>query len=120
MTAFGVALYLLVVRLLTASVNPFLPDRSTHNDVGRLPYCAACLFSCVAGTFDPLGLKLRLASMILAAFGGSSGLMLGGQSAAQYDHNRAQASDASGDRMVDAAAVIGILYITSPRPRLRF
>jgi hypothetical protein len=43
--------------------------------VGRLPYYAACLFSCAAGAFDPLGVKLFLVSTVPAAFGGSSGLM---------------------------------------------
>jgi hypothetical protein len=75
MTVFGAGLYVLVVRLLAVSVRPFVPDRSTYNTVGRLPYYAACLFSCAAGALDPLGLKLFIVSTIPAAFGGSSGLM---------------------------------------------
>ena len=75
MTVFGTALYVAVVRLLAVSVRPFVPDRPTYNVVGRLPYCAAGLFSCVAGVFDPLGLKLLIVSTIPAAFGGSSGLL---------------------------------------------
>jgi len=70
MTAFGIALYVLVVRLLAISVRPFLLERSTYNDVGRLPYYAACFFSCATGAFDPLGLKLFVVSTIPAAFGG--------------------------------------------------
>ncbi len=75
MTVFGVGLYVVVVRLLAISIRPFVPARGTYNTVGRLPYYAACIFSCVAGVFDPLGLKLFLVSTIPAAFGGSSGLM---------------------------------------------
>ncbi len=75
MTIVGIALYVFVVRLLALAVRPLCPDRSTYNSVGRLPYCAACLFSCLAGAFDPLGLKLFLVSTVPAAFGGSSGLL---------------------------------------------
>jgi hypothetical protein len=75
MTVFGAGLYVLVVRLLAVSVRPFVPDTSTYNTVGRLPYYAACLFSCAAGALDPMGLKLLFVSTIPAAFGGSSGLM---------------------------------------------
>jgi len=63
------------VRLLAISIRPFVPDRSAYNYVGRLPYYAACLFSCAAGVFDPLGIKLLFVSTIPAAFGGSSGLL---------------------------------------------
>ena len=75
MTIFGAALYVSVVRLLAAAVRPFCPRRPVYNIVGRLPYYAACLFSCAAGVLDPLGLKLFLVSTVPAAFGGSSGLM---------------------------------------------
>ncbi len=75
MAIFGAALYMFVVRLLAAAVRPFCLRRATYNVVGRLPYCAACLFSCAAGVFDPLGLKLFLVSTLPAAFGGSSGLL---------------------------------------------
>lgn len=75
MTSFGAALYVLVVRLLAAAVQPYCPARSDYNTVGRVPYYAACLFSCAAGALDPLGLKLFLFSTAPAAFGGSSGLM---------------------------------------------
>jgi hypothetical protein len=40
-----------------------------------MPYYAACLFSCEAGAFDPLGLKLFVVSTIPAAFGGLPGLI---------------------------------------------
>jgi hypothetical protein len=75
MAVFGAGLYLLIVRLLAVSVRPFVSDRRAYNTVGRLPYYAACLFSCAAGALDPLGLKLLFTSTIPAAFGGSSGLM---------------------------------------------
>lgn len=75
MSVFGAALYVMVVRLLAVFVRPFAPDRPTYNIVGRLPYCAACLFSCAAGALDPLGLKLFFLSTVPAALGGSSGLL---------------------------------------------
>jgi hypothetical protein len=75
MTVFGAVMYFLAVWLLAVSVRPFLPDRQTYNIVGRLPYCAAALFSCAAGALDPLGIKLLLVSTVPAAFGGSSGLL---------------------------------------------
>lgn len=75
MSIFGAALYVFVMRLLAVAVRPFCPSEQDYNTVARLPYYAACLFSCAAGIFDPLGWKLLLASTIPAAFGGSSGLM---------------------------------------------
>ena len=75
MTVFGAGLYVGVVRLLAVSVRPFVANRRMYNTVGRLPYYAACLFSCAAGVFDPLGIRLFLVSTVPAAFGGSSGLM---------------------------------------------
>ena len=57
MTVFGAVMYFLAVWLLAVSVRPFLPDRRTYNIVGRLPYCAAALFSCAAGALDPLGIN---------------------------------------------------------------
>jgi hypothetical protein len=75
MTVFGAVMYVSTVWLLAVLVRPFVPDRRTYNTVGRLPYYAAGLFSCAAGAFDPLGVKLLLVSTIPAAFGGSSGLM---------------------------------------------
>lgn len=75
MTIFGATLYILFVRLIAVSLKPFVKVRSEYNTVGRLPYYAACLFSCIAGAFDPLGIKLLFLSTVPAAFGGSSGLM---------------------------------------------
>jgi hypothetical protein len=75
MTVFGAGLYVLVVRLLAVSIRPFVPDRRTYNVVWRLPYLAGCIFNCIAGALDPLGLKLLFVSTIPAAFGGSSGLL---------------------------------------------
>lgn len=77
MSVFGLALYMGVVKLLMLAAGPFAHGRKDYNTVGRLPYYAACLFSCVAGVFDPMGVKLLLVSTIPAAFGGSSGLMWG-------------------------------------------
>lgn len=75
MTIFGAGLYVLAVRQLAVAVLPYCPSRSDYNTVGRVPYYAACLFSCAAGALDPLGLKLFLVSTVPAAFGGSSGLL---------------------------------------------
>ena len=75
MTIFGAVLYVLVARLLAIAIRPFVAARREYNVVGRLPYLAACCFSCVAGLLDPLGLKLLLVSTIPAAFGGSSGML---------------------------------------------
>jgi hypothetical protein len=75
MALFGAALYVWVVKGLAVAIRPYVPARPTYNTVGRLPYYAACLFSCAAGIFDPLGIKLLLVSTMPAAFGGSSGLM---------------------------------------------
>jgi hypothetical protein len=75
MTLFGIASYALVARLLAVGVRPFVGRRGEYNTIGRLPYVASCLFSCAAGVFDPLGVKLLLVSTIPAAFGGSSGLL---------------------------------------------
>ena len=75
MTLFGALLYLLVVRLLASAVSSFVPDNPAYTTIGRLPYFAACLFSCAAGALDPLGVKLFFLSTVPAAFGGSSGLL---------------------------------------------
>ncbi len=75
MTVFGFALYYGFVILLARTVRPFAADGAAYNTVGRIPYYAACLFSCAAGIFDPMGIKLFLVSTVPAAFGGSSGLM---------------------------------------------
>lgn len=75
MTIFGVALYVLVARLLAVAVQPFCPRRADYNVIGRMPYLAGCLFSCAAGAFDPLGIKLFFVSTVPAAFGGSSGML---------------------------------------------
>jgi hypothetical protein len=75
MSLLGAALYLLAVRLIAMAARPFCPDRKTYNVVGRLPYLAACLFSCAAGVLDPMGWKLLLLSTLPAVFGGYSGLL---------------------------------------------
>lgn len=77
MAAAGAALYVVFLRLLAHDLHPFCPDRRTYNIVGRLPYCAACLFLCAAGTVDPMGIKLFFLSTVPAAFGGLSGLLWG-------------------------------------------
>jgi hypothetical protein len=75
MALFGLVLYVFVAWMLARAVWPFVPTRSTYNVVGRLPYLAACCFNCLAGAFDPMGVKLLLISTIPAVFGGSSGML---------------------------------------------
>src|SRR5271170_3822020 len=70
MSALGAGLYVMVAWRIGVMVRPFVPDGPTYNVVGRLPYFAACLFSCAAGALDPLGFKLLLVSTVPAAFGG--------------------------------------------------
>jgi hypothetical protein len=75
MTLIGAAATIGFVRLLAVAIRPFAPNGKGYNTVGRLPYIAAGVFSCLAGALDPLGIKLLLISTIPAAFGGSSGLL---------------------------------------------
>ncbi|MGA9586637.1 MAG: hypothetical protein WBQ95_14990 [Terracidiphilus sp.] len=75
MAIFGLVLYVFVAWLLAIAVRPFCQAREDYNIIGRLPYLASGLFSCAAGAFDPLGIKLLLESTIPAAFGGSSGML---------------------------------------------
>lgn len=75
MAIFGAALYVVCVRLLAVAVKPFCPAEHFYNAIGRLPYFVACVFSCMAGALDPLGLQLFFVSTVPAAFGGSSGLL---------------------------------------------
>lgn len=110
MVIFGAALYVYIVRLLARAAKPFCPEHSTYNTIGRLPYYAACLFSCVAGILDPLGLKLFLVSTVPAAFGGSSGLMWA---------DRFLPEEETADRLIVrrgtgwwiAATVLGLAYV---------
>jgi hypothetical protein len=75
MAIFGGVTYLLSVRWIARGVGPFLASRAEYNRVGKLGYLAACCFYCVAGAFDPLGVKLLFLSTVPAAFGGASGLV---------------------------------------------
>lgn len=75
MAVFGAALYVLCVRMIAVAARPFVESRAEYNTVGRLPYLAACIFYCIAGAFDPLGVRLLFLSTIPAAFGGLSGLL---------------------------------------------
>jgi hypothetical protein len=75
MSLVGLALYVLVAWLLAIAIRSYCSTRADYNVIGRLPYLASCIFSCAAGIFDPLGIKLLLESTIPAAFGGSSGML---------------------------------------------
>jgi hypothetical protein len=63
------------VKLIARGIRPFMASDKEYNTLARLPYFAACVFYCVAGAFDPLGIKLLFISTIPAAFGGLSGLL---------------------------------------------
>jgi len=75
MSIFGLAFYIVSVKIIARGVRPFLADMKEYNTVARLPYLAACIFYCIAGAFDPLGIQLLFLSTIPAAFGGLSGLL---------------------------------------------
>jgi hypothetical protein len=77
MAATGAMLYVVFLGWIVRALRPFCPDRRTYNTVARLPYLAACGFMCIAGAFDPMGLKLFFLSTVPAAFGGLSGLLWG-------------------------------------------
>jgi hypothetical protein len=81
MCLFGAVFYYFVVALMMRLLRPFCPTNSYanshYNTLARLPYYAACAFYCLAGAFDPLGIKLLLISTIPAAFGGNSGFVWG-------------------------------------------
>ena len=120
MTIGGGVLYVLFVRLLAIAIRPFLPDRRTYNVVGRLPYYAAGVFSCVAGLLDPLGIKLLLISTIPAAFGGSSGLMWA-DSLVPWTSPATPILEVRRDAIWwIAAAIIGGAYIIVLGPGLQF
>jgi hypothetical protein len=106
----GAALYVLCVRLLAVAVRPFIRDRPMYNTVGRLPYYAACVFECIAGSLDPLGLQLFFVSTVAAAFGGSSGLMWA-DSLMPQDAPATVLWVRSSRRWVGAAIVLGLLFI---------
>ena len=77
MSIFGLWFYVVSVRLLGRRLRPFMADDKEYNTLARLPYFAACIFYCIAGALDPLGIKLLFLSTIPAAFGGLSGLLWG-------------------------------------------
>ena len=110
MVVFGGALYVAVVRMLAVAVRPFCSRRPVYNTVGRLPYYAACLFSCAAGALDPLGLKLFFVSTVPAAFGGSSGL-LWADSLFPAERPESMLHVSPQPALWIAATVLGIAYI---------
>jgi hypothetical protein len=75
MSVFGLAFYIFSAWLIARGARSFMAADSEYNTVSRLPYFAACIFYCIAGAFDPLGIQLLFLSTIPAAFGGLSGLV---------------------------------------------
>jgi hypothetical protein len=75
MSLFGLVFYGVSMRIIARGIRPFMASNSEYNTLARLPYLAACIFYCIAGAFDPLGIQLLVISTIPAAFGGLSGLL---------------------------------------------
>jgi len=110
MVLFGAVLYVSCVKMLAVAVRPFIGDKRMYNTVGRLPYYAACVFECVAGAFDPLGLQLFFLSTVAASFGGSSGLMWA-DSLLPQDAPKKVLWVRPSRRWVGAAVALGLMYI---------
>jgi hypothetical protein len=77
MSIFGLVFYMISVSIIARGIRPFMASPQEFNTLSRQPYFAACIFYCIAGAFDPLGIKLLFISTIPAAFGGLSGLLWG-------------------------------------------
>jgi hypothetical protein len=75
MSLFGLVFYMVSAKIIARGIRPFMASEQEYNTLSRLPYFAACIFYCIAGAFDPLGIKLLFLSTIPAAFGGLSGLL---------------------------------------------
>lgn len=116
----GAVLYVFFLWLIAGTLHPFCPERRFYNTVGRLPYYVTCTYMCVAGAFDPLGLKLMLISTIPAHFGGLSGFLwadvfLIGRPAP------AEVLIVRRSRVVEiAAVVIGILFLLTVARGIEF
>jgi hypothetical protein len=74
MSIFGLVFYIFAARIVAQGIRPFMASDQEYNTLARQPYFAACIFYCIAGAFDPLGIKLLFISTIPAAFGGLSAL----------------------------------------------
>jgi hypothetical protein len=120
LTLVGAGLYVLVARQLAVAVHRYCPSRRDYNTVGRLPYLVACIFSCIAGALDPLGIRLFLLSTFPAAIGGSSGLMWADS---LLPRRPAKVGTLWVERQPAwwiAGAVIGIAYILILGPGIQF
>jgi hypothetical protein len=120
MTLFGAVFYVFCVRLLAFSLRPFVGTLHDYNTLGRVPYLAACIFSCIAGAFDPLGIKLLLVSTMPAAFGGSSGLLWADRFLAGQPQNERPLLVERAVGWWIAAAVLGTAYIAILGPGIQF
>lgn len=110
MVLFGAVLYVSCVKMLAVAVRPFIREERMYNTVGRLPYYAACVFECVAGSFDPQGLQLFFLSTMAAALGGSSGLMWA-DSLLPRDAPKQVLWVRPSRRWVGAAVALGLMYV---------
>ena len=120
MAATGAMLYVVFLRWIVIGLRPFCPSRAAYNTTGRLPYYASCVFMCIAGALDPLGLKLMLLSTIPANFGGLSGFLWGDvflrgqpEPAEVLTVRRSVATEI-------AAAVIGLLFLLTVARGIEF
>ena len=118
MTVFGSALYLLAVRALAITVRRLRRTDRTYNVTGRLPYYAACAFSCAAGALDPLGIKLFFMSTVPAALGVRSGLMWADLLMPRAEAEKKLLVGRAPGWWI-AAVVLGICYIGFLGPRNR-
>jgi hypothetical protein len=120
MALFGASSYLLCVRLLGQAIKPFVTSKADYARASIYPWLAACIFSCIAGAFDPLGLKLLFLSTIPAAFGGSSGMAWGFHLIPHPAQTATPIEVARSTAWMAAAAILGIAYIAILGPGLHF
>ncbi|MGD0347016.1 MAG: hypothetical protein ABSA85_09675 [Terracidiphilus sp.] len=110
MSVFGLAFYIVSVRIIGRGLRAFMASDKEYDTVSRLPYFAACIFYCIAGAFDPLGIKLLFISTIPAAFGGLSGLLWGDKYMPRTAPERPLAVTPSRALWV-TAAIFGVAFV---------
>jgi hypothetical protein len=120
MAVTGAMLYVVFLRILARELRPFCPNRSYYNAVARLPYCAACVYMCIAGAIDPLGFKLMLYSTLPAWFGGLSGLLWGDVFLIAQPAPAEPLFIRRSPAVILAAAVLGLAFLLIVAPGIEF
>jgi hypothetical protein len=115
MAVVGAALYVSLLRLIAMEIHPFLRSRADYNSLARLAYVAACATDCVAGAFDPLGLKLFLISTIPAVFGGFSGLLWADVFLPKFNVQQPLTVTSSRALWIAAAVIVGLFVVVLGR-----